>query len=116
MSIKIVVPYKFTPRSYQMPLFHAMDNGYRHAVLVWSRRTGKDKTCWNIMIKKALERVGLYFYVFPTSVQGRKVLWEGMDNEGFRFLDHIFVYNWLRKKYLNLKSFNLKTHPVFGHS
>ena len=42
MSIKIVVPYKFTPRSYQMPLFHAMDNGYRHAVLVWSRRTGKD--------------------------------------------------------------------------
>ena len=89
MSIKIVVPYKFTPRSYQMPLFHAMDNGYRHAVLVWSRRTGKDKTCWNIMIKKALERVGLYFYVFPTSVQGRKVLWEGMDNEGFRFLDHI---------------------------
>ncbi len=43
----------------------------------------------NILVKKAVERVGTYFYVFPTFVQGRKVLWDGADKDGLRFIDHI---------------------------
>ncbi len=36
-----------------------------------------------------LEKVGTYYYFFPTYKQGRKILWNGMDKNGFKFLDHI---------------------------
>lgn len=41
------------------------------------------------MAKKMLERVGYYAYFFPTYKQGKKVLWNGMDAQGFKFIDHI---------------------------
>lgn len=36
-----------------------------------------------------VEKVGTYFYIFPEYTQGRKILWDGIDKEGFKFLDHI---------------------------
>lgn len=36
-----------------------------------------------------LEKVASYYYFFPTYEQGRKILWEGIDKDGFKFLDHI---------------------------
>lgn len=66
-----------------------MDGDYSRACLVWHRRAGKDLTLWNLVIKKALERRGSYFYLLPTYSQARKVIWMGMSNEGFRFIDHI---------------------------
>lgn len=88
-SAKIRLPYNYTPRSYQLPLFKAMDNGYKRAVVVWHRRAGKDKSLVNLVAKKSMERVGTYFYLFPTYNQGRKILWDGMDRDGFRFINHI---------------------------
>lgn len=35
------------------------------------------------------ERVGAYYYFFPTYNQGKKILWDGMDRNGFKFTDHI---------------------------
>jgi hypothetical protein len=72
-----------------MNVFHAMDNGFKRACLVWHRRSGKDKTLFNLMVKKAYERLGNYYYYFPTMAQGRKVLWQGRDRDSFPFLDHI---------------------------
>ena len=86
---KILIPYKFTPRTYQYGLLNALDSGYKRAVTVWHRRAGKDKTLFNLTIKKAFERVGIYYYFFPEFSQGRRVIWNGIDNDGFRFLDHI---------------------------
>jgi len=51
--------------------------------------SGKDKTCINIMVSQLLQRVGIYYYFFPTYSQGRKILWDGMDKDGFPFLGHI---------------------------
>lgn len=85
----ITIPYKFTPRDYQLPFLQAMDSGYRRAVLLWHRRSGKDKTLINFVAKKAMERVGSYYYFFPTYTQGNKILWSGMDRDGFKFTDHI---------------------------
>lgn len=85
----IQIPYKFTPRDYQLELLEAVDSGYNRAIAVWHRRAGKDKTLWNLIIKKALERKGIYYYFFPEYKQGRRVIWDGIDNDGFRFLDHI---------------------------
>lgn len=65
-----------------------MDSGYKRAIQVWHRRGGKEKVDVNIMAKKMMERVGAYYYFFPTYTQGKKILWEGSDKSGFRFLDH----------------------------
>jgi len=51
--------------------------------------SGKDKTLMNLMAKKMMERIGTYFYFFPTYNQGKKILWEGRDKDGFKFTDHI---------------------------
>lgn len=86
---EIVIPYQFSPRAYQIPLLRAMDSGYRRAVQVWHRRSGKEKTdLAGIVVKKMMERVGSYYYVFPEFNQGRKVIWDGADKDGFRFIDH----------------------------
>lgn len=66
-----------------------MDNGCKRAVAIWHRRAGKDKTLVNLIIKKALERKGTYYYFFPTYTQGKKILWDGMDRDGFPFRSHI---------------------------
>ena len=88
-TLEITVPYNFTPRPYQLPLLKAMDSGYLRAVQVWHRRSGKEKTdLAGVVSKKMLERVGAYYYVFPELAQGRKVVWDGSDYNGFRFIDH----------------------------
>lgn len=84
----ITVPYQFTPRDYQIPLFEALDTGKRRALVIWNRRAGKEKACLNLMIKKMLERVGTYYYFFPEFAMSKRILWEGADKDGFRFLDH----------------------------
>jgi hypothetical protein len=66
-----------------------MKKGLKRAVLVWHRRAGKEKTCWNYLICQAVQKVGIYYYFFPHFSQGRKILWDGIDKDGFRFLDHI---------------------------
>jgi len=33
-------------------------------------------------------QVGTYYYLFPTYAQGKKILWDGIDRSGFKFLDH----------------------------
>jgi hypothetical protein len=85
----IKVPYGYEPREYQLPLLKAMDSGIKRAIITWNRRSGKDKTCFNYMIKRAVEKVGTYFYLLPTYSQAKKVIWENIDNNGFKMLDHI---------------------------
>lgn len=85
----ITIPYLFTPRAYQRELMVALDSGYRRAIAIYHRRAGKDKTMFNVMVKKALQRVGVYYYFFPEYAQGRRVIWDGIDGSGMKFLDHI---------------------------
>ena len=86
---EITIPFKFKPREYQLPFLRALDRGIKRAVIVWHRRSGKDKVCFNYMVKKACQRVGTYFYFLPEYSQARKVIWDNIDNDGFRMLDHI---------------------------
>lgn len=83
------IPYKFTPYPHQIDIFKARDQGIRHILSRWHRRAGKDKSYWNLMIREAAKRKGSYYYFWPELKQGRDALWEGMDNDGFSFLDHI---------------------------
>ena len=84
----ITIPFK--PRDYQIPLIDAIDSGkYKRAIALWHRRAGKDIALWNLIIKKALLEKGLYYYFLPTYTQAKKIIWDGINNNGFRFLDYI---------------------------
>lgn len=86
----IITLPNYTPRPYQLPFHKAMDSGCTRFCLVWHRRAGKELACWNEMIKRAFwHRVGSYVYFFPTSALGRRIIWEGMDKKGKRFVDYV---------------------------
>ena len=89
MDQEIRIPYNYTPRDYQVPLFEAFDSGIKRGVAIWHRRAGKDKTALNLVTKMAASRVGNYYYYFPTLALGRKTIWQGIDKDGHPFLSHI---------------------------
>ena len=86
---EITLPYKYQPRDYQIPMFEARDRGIRFFFLMWQRRAGKDKNCFNFTVREAFSRVGIYYYILPTYSQGRKAIWEQIGADGFAMLDHI---------------------------
>ena len=73
---------------------------------------GKDKTLINLTAKKMMERVGSYYYYFPTQSQGRKILWDGMDKTGFPFMSH-FPPEIIAKKKDQEMSIKLKNGSFF---
>jgi len=86
----IDLPYKWEPWEHQLDFWNAMMvRNVKRAVEVWHRRAGKDIVAFNIMISKAFERVGVYWYVMPEYAQGRKIIWEGQRDDGRKFLDAI---------------------------
>lgn len=85
----IDVPYNFHARPYQKGLYNAIPNGFNRGIVVWHRRAGKDKTFMAILGREAFKRVGTYFYILPYFTQARKIIWEGMDKDGFKMLHHI---------------------------
>jgi phage terminase large subunit len=87
--MEVKVPHNFTPRPYQLDFLSAMESGYKYAALMWPRRHGKDKTAFCYIIKRMIEEVGNYGYVFPTGTLAREAAWQNIDKSGFRLLDHI---------------------------
>jgi len=85
------LPVDFKPRPYQQNLIHAFlkDAPIRRGYIVWARRNGKDLCSWIILILKAFQRRGTYYYLFPTARQARKAVWLGMLKSGVSFLDFI---------------------------
>ena len=80
---------EFQLRFYQAPIWEAYRKGYKRILAVLPRRSGKDFSTWNLIIRCALERIGIYWFVYPTYAQGKKILWDGMTNDGKRFLDYL---------------------------
>ncbi len=112
----LTLPYNFIPRPYQLPFLKAMDNGCKRAVEVWHRRAGKDKTFINLTAKKMFQRVGTYYYYFPTQTMGRKILWDGIDREGKPFLDHFPTEAFPRRKndIMQIKAANGSIFQIIG--
>lgn len=81
---------KFKPRDYQIPPMDAILNkGYKRVLVILPRRAGKDVMAFNLLIRAAIKKVGVYYYVFPTYSQAKKVIWTSVTNDGDRFLDYI---------------------------
>ena len=80
----------FDPRPYQVSVLSALDSGSKRAVLVWHRRAGKEIVCFNYMVRQAYwHRVGTYVYFFPTTRLGRRILWDGINRDGRRFISYV---------------------------
>ena len=91
MSVETVIKLnKFKPRDYQLPIFDAIENKhYRRVLAILPRRAGKDICGFNLCIRAALAKIGVYYYIFPTYSQAKKVIWDSITNSGMRFLDYI---------------------------
>ena len=110
---EIELPFNFTPRDYQVPIWEAFDRGLRRFIWVAHRRAGKDKNCFNLLARATQLRVGTYFYFLPTFTQARRVIWNGMDYNGFRFINHIPRDLWDGKPNETDMRIRLKNGSVF---
>ena len=54
----------------------------------WHRRAGKDKCGLNLFIREMFKRKGQYYHLFPTARQARKAIWDGIDKDGLKVMDH----------------------------
>lgn len=84
----IEIPFSWQPRNYQEPLWNFLEAGGKRAVAVWHRRAGKDLFGINWCCTSMVQRPGLYWHLFPTYNQGRKIAWDGFTKTGRPFLDH----------------------------
>lgn len=85
---KVTLPYRYSPRKYQLNFLRAWDSGIKRLFWVCHRRAGKDKTVIANLPKRMMERVGMYYYMLPTYSQAKKIVWLGADRDGMKFLDH----------------------------
>jgi phage terminase large subunit len=93
------IPHNFTPRpGYQTDFMRAMDEGTKRAFCLWHRRAGKDLVALHQLAKMAVQRVGIYWHMLPTARQTRKAIWNGMTNEGIRFIDGTFPPDLVKRK------------------
>lgn len=87
----IIIPNKWKPRPYQLPVLSYFARGGKRAVLVWPRRHGKDDTCMHLTAIQLLHRPGTYWYMLPQYAQARKAIWDAVDSHtGMRRIDWAF--------------------------
>ena len=86
----IDLPYGFEPRDYQLDMMKAIFvECKKHIIFILHRRAGKTINALNIMTALAHREVGLYFHTFPEQRQARKIIWDGFDSTGRKYLDYI---------------------------
>jgi phage terminase large subunit len=89
----IRLPNGWTPRAYQLPAWRYLENGGRHAELVWHRRSGKDEVGLHRTAVAAFERVAGYWYMLPEYKQARKAIWDAINpHTGKKRIDEAFPH------------------------
>jgi phage terminase large subunit len=89
--LRIRLPNNWEPRSYQLPLWLALEQGKRFADVCWHRRAGKDDVCLHRAAVAAFERVGGYWHMLPEASQARKAIWDAINpHTGRRRIDEAF--------------------------
>lgn len=86
---ELTITPTFQPYPHQVHALRARASGARWIECIWHRRGGKDITAYNGLWASACKRVGNYVHVFPEAAQGRKVWWDGMDNNGKRLIEYM---------------------------
>lgn len=88
---KITLPNGWKPRDYQLPAWSYLENGGKHAELIWHRRSGKDEIALHRTACAAFERPATYWHLLPEAAQARKAIWEMVNpHTGIRRIDEAF--------------------------
>ncbi|MDQ0084572.1 hypothetical protein J2W35_004941 [Variovorax boronicumulans] len=88
---RIQLPNNWKPRGYQLPAWTYLENGGRHAELIWSRRSGKDEVALHRTACAAFERVAGYWHMLPEAAQARKAIWKAVNpHTGKKRIDEAF--------------------------
>lgn len=88
---RIQLPNQWKPRPYQMAAWSYLENGGKHAELIWHRRSGKDEVALHRTACAAFERVATYWHMLPEAAQARKAIWEAVNpHTGKRRIDEAF--------------------------
>jgi hypothetical protein len=75
-----------------------LENGGRHAELIFHRRSGKDEICLHWTAIAAFVRVASYIYMLPEQSQARKAIWTAINpHTGKKRIDEAFPRD-LRKR------------------
>lgn len=89
--MEIDLPNNWIPRDYQRPAWDYLENGGKHAELVWHRRSGKDEVGLHRTAVAAFERVAGYWYMLPEYKQARKAIWDAINPKtGKKRIDEAF--------------------------
>lgn len=114
----IDLPYKWTPRPYQVPLWGYLEHGGREAVAVWHRRAGKDEVGLHRACVAAHERPANYWHMLPEAAQARKAIWDAVNPKtGHRRIDEAFpdeLRASVREQEMLIKFKNGATWQVIG--
>jgi phage terminase large subunit len=86
MSERAIVLPCWPLRSYQRPVFQALDQGVRRILLCWPRRAAKTTTLLHVLAAQAHTRRGAYGFVSPSLVMSRRIVWDALDHLGRRLL------------------------------
>jgi phage terminase large subunit len=90
--VRVQLPHNgWRPRKHQMRAWSYLENGGRHAELVWHRRAGKDEICLHWAAIAAHQRPATYWHMLPMASQARKAIWEAINpHTGKRRIDEAF--------------------------
>lgn len=99
--MNIVLPNNWEPRKYQLEAWNYLENGGRHAELIWHRRAGKDEIALHRIACAAHERQANYWHMLPEYSQARKAIWDAVNpRTGKKRIDEAFPLE-LRAKTLD---------------
>jgi hypothetical protein len=91
--MRVKLPNNWRPRDYQLPAWTYLENGGRHAELIWARRHGKDEIALHRTACAAFERVANYWHMLPEAAQARKAIWKAVNpHTGIRRIDEAFPH------------------------
>lgn len=90
---RIILPNNWKPRGYQMAAWEYLENGGKHAELVWARRHGKDEVALHRTACAAFERRANYWHMLPEAAQARKAIWKAVNpHTGKKRIDEAFPH------------------------
>jgi len=89
--LEISIPSDWKPRDYQRKAWSYLENGGKHAELIWHRRSGKDEVALHWGAVSAMTRPATYWHMLPQASQARKAIWNAINpHTGKRRIDEVF--------------------------
>ena len=114
----IQLPNGWRPRKYQLPAWSYLENGGKHAELIWHRRSGKDEIAMHRTACAAFERQAGYWHMLPEYSQARKAIWDAVNpHTGKRRIDEAFpveLRKATRNQEMQIEFLNGSTWQVVG--